>query len=183
MPTKEDLVSGGRWVSVPGTDARSSLYALSLAMVTDSSRTRAPIWDSPATEVLAYDLLKGIWETDVILCCHELRASQSSELTSILAFSRTVHLWNQSTRSHIMKCRLYIEKEGQIIRLCDPQVKTYKNVLIRYANGCWEAFTYFKQYVSKISVDKLKLTSAPSLVSSTRDPFAVQQDNDTSDTN
>jgi len=103
--------------------------------VTDSSRTRAPIWDSSGTKVLAYDLLKGIWETDVILCCHELRVSQPSELTSILAVSRTVHLWNQSTQSHMMKCRLYIEKEGQIIRLCDLQVKTHKNALIRYANG------------------------------------------------
>ncbi|THV72972.1 hypothetical protein D6D27_09542 [Aureobasidium pullulans] len=116
-------------------------------MVSDSSRTRAPIWDSPATEVLAYDLLEGIWETDVILCCHELRVSQLSELT-----------------------------------LCDPQVKTHKNALIRYANGRWEAFTYFKQDVSEISVDKLKLTSALSLASITRDPFATHQDNDTSDT-
>lgn len=104
-------------------------------MVSDSSRTRAPIWDSPATEVLAYDLLEGIWETDVILCCHELRASQISELTSILAVSRTVDLWNQSSYSHLMKYRLYIEKEGQITRLCDPQVRTHKNALIQYAIG------------------------------------------------
>ena len=82
-----------------------------------------------------------------------------------------------------MKYRLYIEKEGQIIRLCDTQVRTYKNVLIRYADGRWEAFTYFDRDVSEISVDKLKLTSAPSLASSTRDPFATHQDNDTSDTN
>ncbi|TIA13746.1 hypothetical protein D6C80_06078 [Aureobasidium pullulans] len=183
MATKAELVPGGRWVSVPGTDARSSLYAMSLAMVTDSSRTRAPIWDSSGTEVLAYDLLKEIWETDVILCCHELRASQPSDFTSFLAVSRTVHLWNQSSYSHLMKYRLYIEKEGQIIRLCDPQVRTYKNVLIRYADGRWEAFTYFDRDVSEISVDKLKLTSAPSLASSTRDPFATHQDNDTSDTN
>ncbi|THZ35154.1 hypothetical protein D6C90_07452 [Aureobasidium pullulans] len=62
-------------------------------------------------------------------------------------------------------------------------VKTHKNALIRCANGRWEAFTYFKQDLSKISVDKLRLTSAPSLASSTQDPFATHQDNNTSDTN
>ncbi|THZ81287.1 hypothetical protein D6C83_09521 [Aureobasidium pullulans] len=82
-----------------------------------------------------------------------------------------------------MRSRLYIEKEGQIIKLCNPQVKTHRNALIRCANGRWEAFTYFKQDVSEISVDKLKLTSAPSLASSTRDPFATHQDNFPSDTN
>ncbi|THX76524.1 hypothetical protein D6D04_06761 [Aureobasidium pullulans] len=126
MRTKEDLVPGGRWVSVPGTDARSSLYAFFLAMATNSSLNRAPIWDprpdprfgTRAIEVLDCTLLKAVWEGDVILRSPEFLASQPSELLSILA----------------------------------------------------------------ISVDKLKLTSAPSLASSTRDPFATHQYNDTSDT-
>ncbi|TIA29309.1 hypothetical protein D6C78_10297 [Aureobasidium pullulans] len=155
MPNKEDLVPGGSWVSVPGTDARSGLCALSLAMATNSSVSRTPIWDprpdprsgTRAIEVLNCTLLKAVWEGDVILRSPEFLASQPSELLSIFA------------------------------------VMTHKNALIRYANGRWEAFTYFKQDVSEISVDKLKLTSAPSLTSITRDPFATYQDNDPSDTN
>ncbi|KEQ81645.1 hypothetical protein M438DRAFT_337624 [Aureobasidium pullulans EXF-150] len=191
IPTKEELVPDGRWVSVPGTDARSSLYALFLAMATNSSLNRAPIWDprpdprfgTRAIEVLNCTLLKAVWEGDVILRSPEFLASQPSMLLSILAVSREVHLWKQSAYLHLMRYRLYIEKEGQIIKLCNPQVKTHRNALIRCANGRWEAFTYFKQDVSEISVDKLKLTSAPSLASSTRDPFATHQDNFTSDTN
>jgi len=160
-------------------------------MATNSSLNRAPIRDprpdprfgTRAIEVLNCTLLKAVWEGDVILRSPEFLASQPSELLSILAVSREVHLWKQSAYLHLMRSRLYIEKEGQIIKLCNPQVKTHRNALIRCANGRWEAFTYFKQDVSEISVDKLKLTSAPSLTSITRDPFATHQDNDPSDTN
>ncbi|THV65860.1 hypothetical protein D6D29_10491 [Aureobasidium pullulans] len=141
IPTKEELVPGGRWVSVPGTNARSSLYALFLAMATNSSLNRAPIWDprpdprfgTRAIEVLNSTLLEAVWEGDVILRSPEFLASQPLELLSILAVSREVHLWKQSAYLHLMRYRLYIEKEGQIIKLCNPQVMTHKNALIRYA--------------------------------------------------
>ncbi|KAH0175490.1 hypothetical protein KCU67_g204, partial [Aureobasidium melanogenum] len=145
MKTAEELMPGGRWLSVPGTDYESAFYALAVGLSTSPGLLRPLNWSQHTPERAAYNALIKLWMAETIPPYRHPR----DEITfQPVMFRALISVWNHSKRSgHYLELQ---EKNGEWKSLGSGYVTSWSTaVLVRQVNNRWECFGYFSQELSQ----------------------------------
>ncbi|KEQ62436.1 uncharacterized protein M437DRAFT_66304 [Aureobasidium melanogenum CBS 110374] len=142
MKTAEELMPGGRWLSVPGTNFESAAYALAAGMTTLMSVQRSLDWSDLTTERQMYDAVKPMCNTQTLA---ELKSNgikfDSQRPMDMTSLSFVIQSWNARVVSQI---RVHMSCDGQNIPVPSKGHDGCKSVYIRCIANRWEAYGYYQ---------------------------------------
>ncbi|KAG9750093.1 hypothetical protein KCU73_g6667, partial [Aureobasidium melanogenum] len=163
MKTAEELMPGGRWLSVPGNNYQSAFYALTVGMSTSPKRRHSLSWSGSASEARTHDFLIKLWvaETGVNPDNHFLwetfQPTMFPALISVVNSSRQLRNYD-----------VYQEKNGTLKSLNDtPASVGAINIFLRQINDRWECFSYFAQDQSLAITPDISVASSISVAQTT----------------
>ncbi|KAG9529409.1 hypothetical protein KCU93_g3467, partial [Aureobasidium melanogenum] len=130
MKTAEELMPGGRWLSVPGTDYESAFYALAVGLSTSPGLLRPLNWSQHTPERAAYDALIKLWMAETIPPYRHPR----DEITfQPVMFRALISVWNHSKRSgHYLELQ---EKNGEWKSLGSGYVTSWSTAVLELSQA------------------------------------------------
>ncbi|KAG9695524.1 hypothetical protein KCU95_g8484, partial [Aureobasidium melanogenum] len=160
MKTAEELMPGGRWLSMPGSDYESAFYALAIGLSTNTGLRRPLVWSQQTPERATYDSLLKLWMDETTPPYQRLRDDMNFQPVMLRAL---ISVWNHSKRTgHYIEL---LEKDGRWRSLGSGYVTSWSTaVLVRQVNNRWECFGYFGQELGLARILDLSGASSTSAV-------------------
>ncbi|KAG9663563.1 hypothetical protein KCU95_g7113, partial [Aureobasidium melanogenum] len=158
MKTAEELMPGGRWLSVPGNNYESAFYALTVGMSTSSNTRRQLDWSQSAHEGSLHAFLIKLWvaETGEHPSDHPVGETFLSTM-----FPALISVVNSSKR--LRDYNVYQEKNGTLESLNGTSASPRPTkIFLRQINNRWECFGYYRQDQDLKITSERRVASSPS---------------------